>query len=112
MSDFTFSATAECNKCGRYISSSDKECDHNGHTVNKHLFRRLGEGRSSMTGVLSTSMYKWVKLEEKIGEEWIEFVYIGTKDSVENMLNSSSWDSVAGLPTQSMSYEAPRPPQD
>jgi hypothetical protein len=107
MSDFSFSATAECNECGAYLSSSDEDCDHNGQPVSTHIFRRLGEGRDSMTGVQSTPMHKWYRLEEKLGDDWIAYEYLGPKDQVEAMLNGDTWDSVKELPKLAMSLDAP-----
>jgi len=108
MTDFSFSATAECDLCGAYLSASDEECDHDGWEVNKHVFRRLGEGRESMTGVRCTARYKWYKLEEKIGDDWIAYEYLGTKDHVNSMLKSSMWDGFGDIPKISMSTDAPR----
>jgi hypothetical protein len=108
MSDFSFTATAQCEKCGSYLSSSNEKCDHDGLTVEKHVFRHISNGRDSITGVHSTAQHKWYALEEKLGEDWIEYEYIGPKQSVNRMLNSSTWDSVEDLPRQSMSLDAPR----
>lgn len=103
MSDFTFSATAECEKCGAYLSESDEDCDHDGRAVHTHVFRKLGEGRDSMVGVESTTPYKWERLEETV-DNWICYQYIGPRSSVENMI-SHGWDSVADLPVQEMATD-------
>ena len=107
MTDFSFSATAECDLCGAYLSASDEECDHDGKPVDKHVFRRLGEGRESLTGVRCTPRQKWYKLGEKIGEDWIAYEYLGTKDHVNSMLDGSFWDGIEDLPKISMSVDAP-----
>jgi hypothetical protein len=106
MSDFSFTATAECDLCGRYLSSSDEDCDHGGHPVETHVFRRLFGGRDSMTGVESTVRHKWHKLEEKVGDDWIAYQYLGPRCSVTTMLNGT-WDSVEDLPVASTSVDAP-----
>lgn len=107
MTDFTFTATAECELCGAYLSSSDEECDHDGRPVDKHLFRRLSEGRDSLIGVRSTARQKWYRLEEKVGDDWIAYEYLGTKDTVNSMLDGMMWESVEDLPKIAMSIDAP-----
>lgn len=107
MSDFTFSSTAECDVCGAFLSSSDEECDHDAKSVDKHVFRKLGEGRDSLVGVKTTANYKWYALEEKVGEDWIAYQYLGPKGSVENMASGPVWDSIEDLPHQTMAVDAP-----
>lgn len=105
MSDFSFSATAECDKCGAYLSSSDEDCDHGGRPVETHVFREIGGGRDSMIGVESTIRYKWQRLEERVGDDWIAYEWLGTKESVNNMLKSNAWSSVSELPSQATSLD-------
>lgn len=107
MSDFTFTATARCDVCGQYLSSSNEDCDHNGVTAEKHVFRQMGNGRESLVGVRATPKWKWYQLEEIVGDDWIKYEYLGSKDTVNNLLNSSTWDSVEDLPKVSMSLDAP-----
>lgn len=107
MSDFSFVGTAECDYCGGALSSSDEDCDHDGEPVDKHAFRRIGGGRSSMIGVKSTAKYKWHRLKEKVDDDWIAYQYIGTKDHVNSMLNGRMWSDVSDLPTIAMSTSAP-----
>jgi hypothetical protein len=102
MTDFTFTETAQCELCGNYLSESDDSCDHDGFAVNKHIFRTVGEGRDSITGVKSTIRNKWNRLEEKVGDEWIEYEWIGTKEHTISLLKSSMWDSVKELPRKEM----------
>lgn len=102
MTDFDFSATANCDECGAYLSSSDEDCDHDGYPVNTHVFRRLGEGRESMEGVESTVRYKWDALEQRVGDRWIAYEWLGTKESVTNAIGTH-WESVEELPALSMS---------
>lgn len=106
MGDFTFTSTAECDACGEYLSSSSDDCDHRGQPVETHVFRRLGEGRDSMAGVECTVRYKWNALEEKLGDEWIQYQWLGTREDVESMLSRGMWKSVGELPHQEMSVDA------
>lgn len=107
MTEFTFSATAECDLCGAYLSSSDEDCDHDGQPVDVHVFRRLSDGRESMIGVECAIRYKWYALEEKVGDDWIAYQWLGTRESVENMLSGNMWESIEDLPHRAMSLDAP-----
>ncbi len=107
MTDFTFTSTAECDLCGAYLSSSDDECDHDGQPIETHVFRRLSEGRDSMVGVECAIRHKWHALEEKVGEDWIAYQWLGTRESVENMLSGTMWDDIEDLPMRAMSLDAP-----
>lgn len=107
MSNFSFTATASCDKCGAFLSSSDEDCDHNGDTVSVHVFRRMGAGRDSMKGVESTARHKWHRLEDKVGSEWVTYEYLGRRESVESMLSSGLWNGIADLPKRGMSLDAP-----
>lgn len=104
---FSFTATAQCDECGQLLGSSDEECDHDGWPVDKHVFRRIGGGRDSLIGVKSTALWKWYKLAEKVDEDWIAYEYLGTKDTVNSMLDGTFWDGVEDLPKVSMSVDAP-----
>jgi len=107
MTEFTFTSTSECDLCGAYLSSSDEDCDHDGQSVGVHVFRRMNEGRDSMVGVECAIRYKWYKLEEKVGEDWIAYQWLGTRESVESMLSGAMWDDVEDLPMRAMSLDAP-----
>jgi len=109
---FSFTATAQCDYCGQLLGSSDEECDHDGWEVETYVFRRLGEGRDSLVGVEATAKYKWYKLAEEIGEDWIAYEFLGTKSHVNSMLDGSMWESVEDLPKISMSVDAPRDVND
>lgn len=104
---FSFTATAQCDYCGQLLGSSDEECDHDGMPVDKRVFRRIGEGRDSLVGVEAASGYKWNKLAETIGDDWIAYEYLGTKDHVNTMMQSPLWESVADIPKISMSIASP-----
>lgn len=112
MSDFTFSATAECDVCGKYLSSSDEVCDHDGQEVDVRVFRRMNEGRDSIVGVKTTPSRKWNELKEKVGEDWIAYQYLGTKDHVNGMLHSEMWGGIEDLPKLAMSLQAPKDLRD
>jgi hypothetical protein len=104
---FSFTATAQCDLCGQLLSSSDEECDHEGRNVDAHVFRRLGEGRESLVGVRAVPTWKWHKLAEDVGEDWIAYEYLGRKRNVNMMLEKGFWLSVEDIPNISMSYQAP-----
>ena len=43
MGDFSFTATAECHRCGAYLSSSDADCDScNATQLRRFYFDRIG----------------------------------------------------------------------
>lgn len=107
MSDFTFSATTECEMCGKALSSSTDDCDHDGRPVATHVFRRMRGGRDTITGVESAPQYKWHKLSKKIGDDWIAYQYIGTRDNVDNMLDDSMFGDIEDLPMKEMALNAP-----
>jgi len=107
MSDFSFTATASCEKCGAYLQSSDEVCEHGGQTVKTHVFRKIGCGRESIVGVDATIRHKWQRLEERVGDDWIKYEWLGSKESVNNMLKSNAWSSVSELPSQATSLDAP-----
>lgn len=104
---FSFTATAQCDYCGNLLGSSDEDCDHDGAPVKKHTFRRIAEGRDSLTGVKSTQSFKWHKLKEEVGDSWIGYEYLGTKESVNTMLKELNYGSVDELPKVCMSLAAP-----
>ncbi len=105
---FSFTATARCDKCGEYLSSSDETCDHNDSTTATHVFRRLSEGRESVIKVESTAGWKWYALKEAVEDDWIAYQYIGEETAVEYRLQSSvGADTISGLPAITMSLDAP-----
>lgn len=109
---FSFTATAQCDYCGQLLGSSDEECDHEGRPVANHVFRRLQGGRDTLVGVKATARWKWYKLAEDVGEDWIAYEYLGTKEHVNNMLDGNFWETVEDLPKISMSVDAPNDVND
>lgn len=107
MSDFTFTATAECELCGNYLSESDEECDHDGREPKTHVFRYLYGGRETARGVEAVGKYRWNKLEEKVGDEWIGYHYLGTEDEVNAKLLTGAWGDIEDLPRLEMALDAP-----
>lgn len=105
MSDFTFTSTAECSICGEYLSSSDEDCDHDGNQVDKHVFRRIGGGRDDIIGVKSTVLHKWRRLYDKVGDDWIAYQYLGTREHVNLLLHDH--DNVSDIPMMMMAPDAP-----
>lgn len=105
---FSFTATARCDKCGEYLSSSDEDCDHNGEPVNTKLFRRLAGEMDTVVEVDATVSWKWYALKEIVGDDWIAYQYIGQKEYVQGMLEDETlWEGVGDLPVISTSIDAP-----
>lgn len=102
---FSFSATARCGKCGEYLSSSDEECDHDGQEVQQHVFRHITD--DDVVAVEATARYKWHALKREWGEDWIAYEWLGPRESVQNMVTSSTWDGVKDIPKRAMSLDAP-----
>lgn len=107
MTDFTFSAGGECELCGNHLPSANADCDHDGQPVSVHIFRRLRGGRDTMKGVRAAPKYKWHKLAESVGEDWIAYQYLGTRESVDGMLTDDMFGTFSELPARSMSLVAP-----
>ena len=98
---FDFTATAQCKYCGNYLDSSDAECQHSGQSVRPHIFRRLKSDK--LTVIRATPEYKWQKLANTKGEDWIAWVYIGTRSLVSKYLERYS---IEDIPQISMSLDA------
>lgn len=104
---FSFTATAQCDHCGELLNSSDEDCDHDGATVEKYVFRKLGGGRATLVGVETTPRWKWYRLAEKVGDDWKQYQYIAPKPSVNTMLRGSIYESVEELPHMKTAVDAP-----
>lgn len=98
---FDFTATAQCNYCGNYLNSSDAECEHSGESVRPHIFRRLKSDK--LTVIRATPQYKWQKLADTKGEDWIAWVYLGKRSIVSKYLERRS---IEDIPQISMSVDA------
>lgn len=105
MSNFSFSATAECDLCGALLGSSTEECDHNGYTAKTHVFRWMNDGRDSLEGVEATRGYMWQKLKERVGSEWIAYQYLGPRELVDTYLDEGT--HIEDIPRIAMSTDAP-----
>ena len=99
---FDLSATAQCDFCGKYLSSNDAECkEHSQEDVSMHVFRRF---RTSLTvRVLATRQYKWQKLADSIGEDWIAWQYLGDRSY---FLSQLQQHTISDIPRQAMSTDA------
>lgn len=107
MGDFSFSATAQCDYCGNLLSSSTEDCEEcSDDNIYQQFFRRLA-GEEKHIVVEATHGYKWYKLEEQVGEDWIAYEWLGPRESVQNMVGGATWESVEDLPKRSMSLDAP-----
>lgn len=102
---FSFSATAQCDLCGEYLSASDEECDHGGKIVAEQMFRSMIE--DTIISVKACRGWQWQSLEERVGDEWIGYVWLGSKDHVKNMTSGPVWNSVEEIPYRAMSTDAP-----
>lgn len=103
---FSFTATAQCDACGQLLSSSDEDCDHDGRSVDAHVFRRLGEGRESLIAVETTILWKWYRLKELVEDDWIAYQWLGTKEYVNSLLTPER--GIKELPHIEMSCDAPQ----
>lgn len=108
MSDFSFTATAQCDVCGNYLDSSDADCDHDGAEVHQQFFRRIGEGQPHTIAIEATTQWKWYALARELGEDWIAYEWLGPRSQVNAMLDGVAWDDVEDLPSRAMSLDAPR----
>lgn len=95
MGKFSITSAATCDLCGKMLSTSDEECDHDGREPMKCIFRRLNEGRDSLVGVKSCGgEHKWQKLYEKVGDDWKAYAYLGPMEDVNSFLNNGVYDSI------------------
>lgn len=69
-----------------------------------YVFRRLEHGRDSLKGVECVGSEVWSNLEEKVGDDWIAYQFLGTRDRVDDMLDSR-WDSIEEIPRLAMAHE-------
>lgn len=110
MADFNFTATAQCDYCGELLSSSDEDCDNcSQKMVDQHVFRRISsdEDAPDIIMVEATRRYKWYKLEQELGDDWIGYEWLGPRWSVQNKVASEFWGSIQDIPRRTMSLDAP-----
>lgn len=72
------------------------------------MFRRITANADEMDTIAidATFDYKWQKLANELGEDWIAYAYLGPKESVQHMLTSGMWDSIEDVPKRGMSTDA------
>lgn len=102
---FSITATAKCDYCGGMLSSSDSDCDHNDNPVSDHIFRRLKEGGDSLICMEATRDWMWFDLKESVGEDWIAYQYLGTREQVERMYEDA--ENVSSMKPKALSIDAP-----
>lgn len=102
---FSFSATAQCDLCGEYLSSSEEDCEHNGAEPIQSMFRRIGT--SEAVTVRACPGWHWYKLKDVVGEDWIAYEWLGPKPSVQNMVGTVSFEELSDVPSQEISTNAP-----
>lgn len=110
MSDFNFTATAECDYCGNLLSSSEESCGECSDDVNQHIFRRIGTSSKEPQTIMveATMDYKWQKLKRELGEDWIAYEWLGPRPSVQTMVGTRMWDSIQDIPERQSSLDAPK----
>lgn len=102
---FSFTATAQCEQCGQLLSSSDETCDHNGEEVDKFVFRRLTQEDAEI--IESTPSWRWHKLAQQVGEDWIAYQYLGRKSDVEIMVAEDVHPHFTEIRPRAISTDAP-----
>lgn len=100
---FSFTATAQCDLCGAYLSSSDEECDHEGENVTYQMFRRIGT--DELLSVEASDSWKWQRLEE-LRDDWIAYQWLGSKERVKSFVSTPTWDGPEDVPHLEMSVDA------
>lgn len=94
MTEFTFSS-----------DSNDNDFSFETGSTSTQVFRRLYAGRDSMIGVEATVQNKWVPLKEKVGDDWIAYQWLGTREHVERLLEDG-YESIEDIPVQEISLDA------
>jgi hypothetical protein len=115
MGDFSFTATAECHYCGNLLGSSDDECENcSDDDREQHVFRKMDadDGPIETIMVEATMRYKWYKLHDEIGDDWIAYEWLGPRPSVQRMLEMDVWDTLQDIPQREMSLDAPNDVDD
>lgn len=108
MSDFSFTATAECDYCGNLLGSSDGNCDECSEEGRyQQFFRAIGDREPHVICVEATHDYKWYKLASEVGEDWIAYEWLGPRESVQSMVGLSSWETIDDVPGRAISADAP-----
>jgi hypothetical protein len=107
---FSFSATARCELCGEYLSSSDEECDHKGQKPVENMFRHVSWDKT--VSVEACPGFHWHALKDMEGDDWIGYKWLGPKSQVKSMLNGVMWDDIDDLPHIQMSTDAPKEVED
>lgn len=68
MSDFTFTSTAQCDRCGNYLSSSDEDCDEcNEADLSRYHFEHIAEDRIETTWSINP-IRAWHDLRKKVDD--------------------------------------------
>lgn len=103
---FSFSATARCDLCGEYLSSSDEVCDHKGQKPTENMFRHITEDK--VVSVEACPGWHWYALKDMVEDDWIAYEWLGPKSLVKNLVGSASWETVDDIPSRAMSFDAPK----
>lgn len=109
---FSFSATARCDLCGEYLSSSDEECDHKGQKPVENMFRRIGDGEPHIVSVEACPGWHWYALKDMVEDDWIAYEWLGPKGLVKSMTGGPTWETIDDVPKRAMSLDAPSEVED
>lgn len=108
MSDFSFTASAQCQYCGNLLASSDEECDDCDRSDRAQQFFRKVAGDDSLPKTISLSAtieYKWDKLEAELGDDWIAYEWLGPREDVRGLLKMDHYTSVEDVPRRATSLD-------
>lgn len=66
--DFNFTASAECDRCGKYLSSSDADCDNcDDYPLRRYHFIRIGSGDIELVWAI-TPVRAWAELHDVVDD--------------------------------------------
>jgi len=88
---FTFVEPERCARCGSYKKD---ECDHTHE--NDYLFRHVVD--KEIVEINAVGEHRWQVLKDCVGEEWLLYEYIGTKESVEYEINNMHMGGIEDIP--------------
>ena len=78
MGNFSFTATAECDRCGAYLSSSDEECaECSEDALERYHFERIGSGEIQTVWAINP-IRAWYELHEQDVDDLIPWRQVET----------------------------------
>jgi len=110
MSNFTFSAPGSCQYCGTLLGHGE-DCDNcSKEQREQHFFRGIGSTEPETLTIESTMDFRWYKLANEIGQDWIKYEWLGTRDDVNGMIGIEMWDDIREIPRRQHPTEVPEGP--